>query len=514
MTTTRVLLCLLLCSTAWAVNDPSTDPNCVAWYTFTGADPFGDKSGNGNDLNGQGGMRRDTTTYKEGSSAAAFAAAGLSNVFESDTNLSADFPARGTDSNPTFSVTGWFNVETASDNQALVAKYNHSTNERCWGIHAYPTSNHVWVGWGHNNGFSVESYTCSVTNNIDTGQWYFFHVVFDDPNNACDIRIYDATEDFWDSSDNVPTDLMNCENVAFYLGRQGGGNYLDGVLDEVAIFSKDLTDTDANTIVAGTYDYSADPNCISHWSFEADGLGIDELGNNHLPSPGLADQAGPNGDVKSLRIYGAFSGDRNSAVWCDDALLSSNFPGKNGQTNDVLSVCYWVYHDNLDHHPTSPVVPVGKWMREEGGGQPSDWRSFLEGTSDEFKASWYTGAVAESGLIAGLDKWYHVVAIMSDPNNSTDLAVWDATGETRYDSTGTDAAAMGHTTVVFGLGGRVTQDDGTLYDWVDGNQSMDGFIGEVIVFNRELTDPEIDEIRNGEFDAAAASGQIMPVVFQ
>ena len=489
----RLLLVLLICLPCWAENDPTGDPNCVAYYPFTAVSPFTDATANGNDFAYQTLVAVDTVNMKTGDGCADFELDDETNIWTDDSVLSADFPARSTDSNPCFSVTGWFNPESAVDNGNLVNKYYHSTNKRCWAVASFVTSNYVWVGWGYNSGSSVRQYTCTVTDGIDTGQWYFFHVVFDDPNNTCDIRVYDATEDKWALSENTPTDAMNCEDSQLFFGRQGGGDYYDGLLDDVAIFSKVLSNADANSIVAGSFDYSADPNCISHWSFDTSGLGYDELGNNPIRFGSVLGGDGPYTGLEA--VY--FDWDYHySYVELPEANMSDTFPGKSGQTNDVFTFVYWYKADELVESVFDHTRIMGKGTQDSGfitGGWLSGV-SFPQNTVGYLKLAGPDPNTVKVAHDTAIDTWYHVAAVIDLPNTRLYMRLYDTNDATVY--TINNAA----------LGGEPTTSEpfriGTIY-FADHHYL--GYVAELMIFDKALSDDEIDEIRGGTFGGSTGA---------
>ena len=480
----KLILVLLMCAPCWAANDPTGDPNCVAYYPFTAVSPFTDATANGNDFAYQTLVAVDTVNMKTGDGCADFELDDETNIWTDDSVLSADFPARSTDSNPCFSVTGWFNPESAVDNGNLVNKYYHSTNKRCWAVASFVTSNYVWVGWGYNSGSSVRQYTCTVTDGIDTGQWYFFHVVFDDPNNTCDIRVYDATEDKWALSENTPTDAMNCEDSQLFFGRQGGGNYFDGLLDEVAIFTKVLSNADANSIVAGTYDYASEPNVLSVYQMDTKGLAWDDQENNHMRGWPIPNQTGPG----SLRAVQFGPDTVNPQLSLPDASLSAKFPGKNGASQEVMTICFWLKPDN----PAADYEHiVGKAENTDGWITGYDITRPIRILAGEFAGD--PSALVEVAHDMASGTWYHFAAVIDVGNTRVYGRLYDSNDTTVYTIETTSASFADITTTYdFKIGYLEKTDD-----------EFNGAIAEVIIFNRILTANEIDEIRNGTFGASS-----------
>ncbi len=486
-------------------NDFSGASGLVMHATFTGSDPFSDKSGNGNDLIVQGGIVLDKVNMRYGTGCADFDKnKSPDGLLLLDSSLSANFPCKSGTSNPTFSVCFWFKVRSFYDYGVIVGKYEYWTNKRCWAA-ATTSAKILALWWGYNSGNSVATLNSSRT--LEEGVWYFAKMVWDDPGNTASIYLYDTSNSTWYKDSASMTNALNCEDEPFRIGRSGAsGRYFDGLIQDVCIYLDVVSDAEAQSMVAGTYDYDADSNLLSRYKLDASGLCIDAKGNNHLQGGGLPDQDGPRADIKTA----LFDGARLGSVWRPDNQLSSNFPGKYGTANNVVSVAFWVKFRAWTASEWTRMV--AKWTRTAVTNSPWAISASDASGNREFFASWENGYEVHSGVNALLDRWYHVGAVLDDASNATYIRIYDATADTVTEQTGNPgSAAMPMTAAAFhvgsGMGGISVPID---YPHATAYQSFDGWIGEVVVFNRVLTRDEFEAIQAGSYGPAAKATDPSP----
>jgi hypothetical protein len=490
------ILLILLSSVCGAENYFVGNPNVVAYWDFGHAtDPYGDRTGNGNDLYRQGYVDVETTDKKEGDACGDWEIADGDDLYILDADLSADFPGKNGTTNNVFSVTGWFKLESVGAQAIVASKYGGGAGTRSWAI-GVNSSNYFAYYWGYNSGNSVYSYTES-DHAIQAGEWWFFKVVYDDPSNVCSSHVYDADGDKWWDESNTPANALNIEAEEFFIGRlQDSGNYFDGLIDDLCIFDRVVDNTDANSIAAGTFDFDTESNLVSRYRFNLTGLGYDDEENNHLPNASYPNQVGPNANIKSAY----FDADYPTLVYLTDAELSSDFLGKNGSGNDVGSFCFWV--------KIEPQSADG-WVIQKGKTTGTDYGyGFMsERYGDQEMASRFgNGEYATSGITPTSGRWYHVGCVVDADNTRLYIRLWDDTGETVYTDDNTSASfSRFFSTDPFRIGRG---------DY--GDEDFDGWLAEMVWFDKVLTDEEIDQIRNGTYgeapDVSGVGGRIMRII--
>lgn len=485
----RVLLILILCVPAWAVNNPLADPNCIGYWPFDTTTNWDDQSDAVNHLYLQSGIQITTGDKKEGDASADFEASSLNQLHLNDTDLASGFPCKSGETNTTFSITCWFKPESIGSNQYLVAKYQGSTDKRCWGIYTNASSKLGFL-WGHSGGGST--YVYEVNRVLSTDTWYFIKIVFNDASNDCDAYLYDSGNTTWYASDNTPANAINNEDAPLYIGRELGGEFWDGLIDEVGVFNDVVTDANAIAIVAQTYDYDSDPNLISLWSMDTDGLGVDTESTNDLLRVGLITTSGPKiGDGCA-----DFEGSYNAMVGCLDGNLSATFPCKNGGSAVIIAtICFWAKPESIAGDVSTHAV--NKWSNTAAD---RPWTIGWDIADDYWEIGTQSGGV-ESDKAAVADTWYFVAVTLNDPNTTTTIFVWDDDAETMTEASSSLGALAGDPApFAIGCSSRTS----LTYNYLGPSAyDYDGVIDDLMIFDDILTDAEILQIKNGTFLASA-----------
>ena len=481
----RLLLVLLMGAPAWAVNDFTGDANVVAHYTFTGADPWDDQSGNGNHLYWQFRPLLQTTGEQEGDACCDMESASDHYLYLADADLSGGFPGKNGTSNSTFSVTSWVKLESLPtagtpdyDLRTIVGKLQ--TAKYSWACTAGNNGGSTYqrLRIGYSGGSSVEDLdNTGVGLSADT--WYHLFWSYNGSTKAYQMQVRTTGGTVYQSS-GTATNNMNIEDSLLEIGRTVGDAIaeMDGLLDELTVFNDVISFTDANTIAAGSYDFASDANCVSVWAFNRTGLGWDDKENNHIEGAGVKGYNGPLGDTAPAAAY--FNGILG-AVWRTDTDLSANFPTKNsGDINDI-TVCLWYSPTLIQSDNVHPVAKHG----------------------NNTEKSWVAGGTASGGVnINGttldtiVNQWYHVA--LSQDDDTWWARVWDQTGTTVYTATAEDDRI--NYDRPFSVGANTADDE------LGGSDNeVIGYVSEVVVFNRLLTDADIDLVRQGLYPGSPST---------
>jgi hypothetical protein len=254
----RLLLVLLLASTAWAVNDFSSDGNCKAvWNVDNGALTTDSK---GTNTLTNSGMANDAVNFKQGDASADADALG-DILYCVDGDLDAGFPFKSGDATKKVSVCGWFRTSgfPAAADRMITGKYSAASGGRSWMVYCKKNANwNLSLAIGYNSGDSAEIVSHAST--IATGIWYHFGITFDDSDKSYRIRIWDDNAGAILGSDltGTATNNMYAGTGLFHIGRCGSAsNCLGGEKDEVVVFNDILTTGEIDQIRAGTYGAAA-----------------------------------------------------------------------------------------------------------------------------------------------------------------------------------------------------------------------------------------------------------------
>lgn len=134
-----------------------------------------------------------------------------------------------------FSVCGWFK-SSSSGTEGLLGKWNAGTNSREYMLRIETSGALRW--FVSPNGTSNTNITHSTTG-LQDGSWHFFIVYHDSVNNLIGVSVDGGAFQTKAYSSGVDDGTQE-----FHIGYQGptNGQYLGGLMDEVAIFSEVLSD--------------------------------------------------------------------------------------------------------------------------------------------------------------------------------------------------------------------------------------------------------------------------------
>jgi hypothetical protein len=236
-------------------NDFSADSDCMALWNFEPSALVDDDKG-GNDLTNNG-ADEETDDYKRGSGAAAFVRASTDYMERADADLDTNFPLKSGESNKIISITAWvkfYAFGASTYHSPIFTKWNRGTGERSISLSAYNSAGTARI-WGRvGTGATHESYECSAIDLV-IDIWYHVAFTYNDTTKDWRIRV-------WDDSARVAYENTGTGSVAIAINNEpaklghlvGIGNYyLDGILDEVAVFKDELSQADIDNIRKGLY---------------------------------------------------------------------------------------------------------------------------------------------------------------------------------------------------------------------------------------------------------------------
>jgi len=243
--------------------------------------------------------------------------------------------------------------------------------------------------------------------------------------------------------------------------------------------------------------FSSDPDVVALYRFEAGALTTDSSGKgNTLTSSGSPESDTTNykeGSAAVRLVYG--DADRFHR---DDVDLSSDFPLKNGTSNNVFSIVAWIRPTTINSSYTHCIA--AKWDSYNGR------RTFhfsVEGSSGKLRinlgynnGSSSTAFLHNSVLIT--DTWYHVTLAYRNSDKTYALRVRDASGNVvGSDVEGTWDNNINIEDAPFTIG--VFNYNGTYYS----TSRFDGQLDELVVFKRFLAVSESTAIATGVYGQTA-----------
>ncbi|MFC1787803.1 LamG-like jellyroll fold domain-containing protein [Patescibacteria group bacterium] len=353
------------------------------------------------------------------------------------------------------SIAIWFKLDDPAGNNILWVDTDNGWNEN----RIFVSSNVLWF-----NGYD-DAYQYKLTTPFtDTTSWHFVVGTFKDDEA---ILYLDGTQVDIDTSVNMRPYDHNILALGYY--NLIGGSYLDGYLDDVALFDRALTSTEVatmysngnisgigfcyftdkdndgllNTIDSCT-DSQAPSSLVSYWGFNEDSgsVAADSFGSNNgtLINDAAFDVSGQLGNALDLDGTGDYV-----SVSDDNSL----------DLTDEITLMAWVNADSVANNPTilrkgNEATSVAYGLQLE---TDNNLRFFFKSGEISYNSSisapvstgaWHQVAatyVASSGqvelFVDGISQGTEVLSVgTSLPVSADDLLIGRAAGSTTYDFAG------------------------------------------------------------------------------
>lgn len=443
--------------------DPTAE-NLVGYWTLddgSGTTAL-DSSGNANTLTMTGSP--SWVTGNIGSSALDFSGSGQYLSVADPSSGVLDF-VDGSD----FTITGWFNRDTAAADHTIVAKKNDQTTSA------------GYVVWIDNNGSTdylsaeisdgTDTYSAVGTTNLSTTGWHHFSVVWDDSNG-----LYIYLDGKLDGSTTSSTTSINslANALAFRIGAESdAGVPFDGKIDDIKVYNRALSVDEVSKLAHTAVPIQpVDTGLVGHWTFDGNDI----------------DWSNASAEIKDV------SGRGNHGDALGSLATTSVIPGKLGQalsfngTSDYVSVPYGIPASNFSIALWVKFVDTDTntegiaYNSESLGGSSSDKNIFLgwNGSFHTFVFRVWDGSEKETVATTDPDNntWYHVVAVHNGSNIRLYVnGVQEGTPTTAGSTSVIDNYYLGYSDQVV-------------------DSYLDGSIDDVRIYNRALSATEIANLYN------------------
>ena len=185
----------------------------------------------------------------------------------------------------------------------------------------------------------------------------------------------------------------------------------------------------------------------------------------------------------------------SQAHYVTDANLVAGFPMKNGDASKLITIAFWYNATTW----IDAVAIVGKW-------DTNALRSIAVITNTGpnklvmamGNASGAAGTSLDllSGAVTGT--WYHIaVTYAGDTSKAMHARVWDDSAQVAVNYDANSATNVQVSTAALSIGSYMTS--GAVAGFIN------GIVNEVVVFNRVLSDAQIDAIRSGLYGTLSQS---------
>lgn len=153
-----------------------------------------------------------------------------------------------------FSCVAWVKFTTVAASQDIVSHYSATGNQRSW-VMRYNASTGKGSFIVSNNGTATVTLEATAFGNLTTATWYMIFVSHDSVNNLLIISINDSTR----ATVSHTTGVFD-SSAAFRIGENaGGGNPVNGAVDEVGFWKRVLTTAEVTEL----YNSGAGKTCCA-----------------------------------------------------------------------------------------------------------------------------------------------------------------------------------------------------------------------------------------------------------
>jgi hypothetical protein len=212
------------------------------------------------------------------------------------------------DSTDPFTISAWVKPESIGTN------YVFSRSTGTTGYYCYYTSSALWFKWYSGNALQATTYSCT----LSTASWQQIAFATWVTSGTRYVRFYKGGAPLGTDSDD--DDSIDSSTADSYLGSSdGGGNYLDGKIAQVAIWSTAKDDD----FFAAMYDkihYYGQSGLVSYWQFDGTRFDDDSTYSNDwglVNSPVFAEDPAPVIDWWTPNPAAAASAAPTPAVFVD-----------------------------------------------------------------------------------------------------------------------------------------------------------------------------------------------------
>jgi len=245
-----VVFALCISSLSSAANVFSGDADCRAVWRLESGALATDATGHGNTLTNTGVTA--SATCQEGSGSGDWELSDSDYMLISDASLSSGFPLKTGDVDKDISVCFWCRMESLVT-AYCVSKADFGSSKISFGVLVTSAGK-----FGHLTGYnSGASYEASwATNTVTAGRWYHVGATYNGSTQAYTLRVWDDTASAVVANlSGTKTNGISVTDASVVLGSrdEGADGLFDGLIDEVAVFSRVLSTTEIDNIRNGIF---------------------------------------------------------------------------------------------------------------------------------------------------------------------------------------------------------------------------------------------------------------------
>ena len=449
--------------------DPTAE-NLVGYWTLddgSGTTAL-DSSGNANTLTMTGSP--SWVTGNIGSSALDFSGSGQYLSVADPSSGVLDF-VDGSD----FTITGWFNRDTAAADHTIVAKKNDQTTSA------------GYVVWIDNNGSTdylsaeisdgTDTYSAVGTTNLSTTGWHHFSVVWDDSNG-----LYIYLDGKLDGSTTSSTTSINslANALAFRIGAESdAGVSFDGKIDDIKVYNRALSVDEVSKLAHTAVPIQpVDTGLVGHWTFDGNDIDWSNASAEIKDVSGRGNHGDALGSLATTSVIPGKLGQALSFNGTSDyanAGSGSSLDNIVAQSGGGMTISVWVYPRTLSGYMT--FIEKREWELSTS--------SSVSG-SIYFRSFWSSSNPSRESAMNSLNinEWQHIVVTYNGgPSGDNDI---------KFYRNGTEPGLFWTSS---GTGSRNTDAAYNLfiggYMQYGGGNYFSGSLDDIRIYNRVLSATEV-----------------------
>ena len=384
-----------------------------------------------------------------------------------------------------YTVSFWFKTNALSGTQRLVNKDNANDYSGGWGFLLYSNGT---FNWSHNDGSNNQNWNINA-GTISTNTWYNVCAVYSDSNNLRTFYLNGSSVGTIATNTNV---AASTDNLFFgtYGASSPSGQYLNGSLDQVRIYSTALSSSDVTALfnetvsTTGQLNFPSGQTAIATYELNGNANGIlttTDLSTVNYPAGagcialyemnGTADDTSGayNGTPSNIDYnFGAFG---QAAVFNGSSSYISLPPGVRQNNNFTASL--W-FNTNTISAPINLIAFRNgkKFQVQLNGGVGNGGIRVNAGNN--------TTVDSASGIVT-VNNWNHLAVVQS---STTGLTVY-----LNNSIVASNSGATGDLVTVTGID--------SIGSYAGTANFMDGSIDQIRVFNTALTGAQVTTLARG-----------------
>ena len=259
----RLVLVLLLCSSAFAANDFTTDSDVVAHWRFEAAGEGVDETDYSHDLSDyfdKFSIDTDEGDFMEGAGSAYTPGDASQALYRTDAGLHSDFPFENSNSEGDYSICFWINFDAVVEGQCAISKYHWSGDQRSFAVSFLDNGSAdftLQITHGYNTGASAENIDFD-TDGLDMAAttWYHVGIAYTAADNTLDMRICEDGETAkLDINETFSNTIWLGSTEDWCIGSTSGksDSKFAGHIDELVVWKRVISTDEMAAVQAGTF---------------------------------------------------------------------------------------------------------------------------------------------------------------------------------------------------------------------------------------------------------------------